>query len=466
MHTILSALLIVYGCLAAIAALFYIPKYIQFGHTFRPCRRRHASQKRKISLVVPARNESHVIEDLFSSIEKQTYDREYFDVTVIVAQSDDLTVKMAESRGYRWVVVPDQTCKGEALDGYFHSLTQEQTEGYAAFVIIDADAVLTPDYVEELNNALEYDCHIFTTRKNIKNYLGDRSARSVFCNCSALNYPVVDDCGNNYRRLKGVPSNLCGQGLMVRKEVIQRVGGWPYRTLTEDNELRLDSYLQGFTSMYYPYAVLYTEEVVRHRDEYARRLRWVTGYTQCDRKYKKEIRNKMKREGASFFARYDCFFSLVPVIFFIVVTLLTSLAGIALTIACALLGDPLWSFALLPALLPLAIMYLLELSYCALAMRAYRDVFAPLSFREKLGTLLFAPLFMFEYFPLYVHAQILMLFHREAGWKPTRRVSYRKQPERRRRSQYDKIRQYFRLRVAVAKNIRKNRKETRNRTRL
>ena len=46
--------------------------------------------------------------------------------------------------------------------------------------------------------------------------------------------------------------------------------------------------------MYWPYAVLYTEEALSHRDNYKRRLRWLTGYAQCDEKYKKQIKAQAK----------------------------------------------------------------------------------------------------------------------------------------------------------------------------
>lgn len=418
-------ILIAFGALAVLSAILYIPKLVQFGGCFKRPPHKTAEKKRKISVVVPARNESGVIGDLFASLATQDYDKEYFDVTVIVKEESDPTIQLAREFGANVIVVPEQSCKGAALDGYFHSLSEEERDSYDAFAIVDADAVLSPDYISELNNALEYDCQIFMTRKNIKNYLGDRKARSLFCNCAALIYPVLDEMGSHYRTKRKIPVNFCGQGMMVRTDVIRTIGGWPYRTLTEDYEMRKDSVLRGFTSMYYPYAVIYTEEVIRHRDAWSRRLRWVMGYSQCDNKYNKAIRKRLRQEGKNFALRYDIFFSIVPLIVFIAAAIVTALCGVGLTVYYAVIGSALW----LPALLwltvaPLLLMYFLELCYVLLTMLAYRDALIALSAGEKLVTLLFAPLFNFEYFPLFIHGQLSLLFHRHLGWKHTERVKF------------------------------------------
>ena len=282
--TLFDGFLIAYIVLAVASFLAYIPKLIGFFYAFKKPRYVRAQEKRRIGMVIPARNESAVIGDLFASIKKQDYDRDYFDINVVVKDPDDPTIAMAKELGARVLVVPEQSCKGDALDAFFKSLSPEEMERYDAFVIVDADGVLAPNYMTELNNALENEHDIFLTRKYIKNCLGDRSKRTVFSNNSALTWAMLDDLGNRYRTARDIPLTLCGQGMMIRRSLVQKIGGWPYRTLTEDYELRLDGLLKGFRSMYWPYAVLYTEEALSHRDNYKRRLRWLTGYAQCDEK--------------------------------------------------------------------------------------------------------------------------------------------------------------------------------------
>lgn len=416
--------LIAYGALALIAVICYIPKIVQLFSAFYRPPHKIALEKRRISLVIPARNESKSIVDLFASLEKQSYDGGFYSVNVIVDSEDDPTIGIARAAGANVFVVPEQHCKGDALDGYFKQLAKEEFDSFDAFVIIDADAVLTPDYIEELNNALEYDCQIFLSRKYVKNYLGDRKARTIFTNCSVLTYPQLDDLANNYRTKHKIPMNMCGQGMMIRRDVIEEIGGWPYRTLTEDYELRMDCFLKGFTSMYYPYAIIYTEEVLRHSDSYKRRLRWVTGFSQCDRMYKKQIREQVRERGSCTEGEREFLYSFFPVITYAVVTVLAWLSGIAFTIYFAVTGQPYWLHStLLLVFLPLAVLYIILFLYCLLCMIAYRDAFSPISLHEKLGMLLYAPIYCMEYFPIFVQSR--RRARKGMEWAPTVRVIYK-----------------------------------------
>ena len=415
--------LLIYGAVAVLSLVVYIPKIRQFFSMNTRIEHKIAKEKRKLSLIIPARDESGVIGDLFKSIAKQSYPKEFYDITVIVKDGDDPTVEMAKEYGASSLVVAEQKCKGDALDGYFKSLKGDELECYAAFVIVDADALLTPYYLEELNNALEYKYQIFLSRKFIKNFLGGKKQRSVYSKCSALTYAQIDDLANIYRTCKAIPMNMCGQGMMLRNEVVKILGGWPYRTLTEDYELRMDCFLKGFTSMYYPYAVLYTEEPLYRRDDYERRVRWLTGFSQCDRKYKKEIRKKAKAYGAVTEGEREYFYSLVPLITFIVNTIAVMLAGAGIAIIYAVSGSNLWIYSLLLlTVMPFGVMYLFLLIYSILCITAMRDAFKSIPLGEKIGTALFAPFYLMEYFPIFIKSR--KNARTEQVWLPIKRINY------------------------------------------
>ncbi len=424
--TLFDGFLIAYIVLAVASFLAYIPKLVGFFYAFKKPRYMRAQEKRMIGMVIPARNESAVIGDLFASIKKQDYDRNFFDVNVIVKDPDDPTIAMAKELGARVLVVPEQSCKGDALDAFFKSLSPEEMEHYDAFVIVDADGVLAPNYVTELNNALEHEHDIFLTRKYIKNCLGDRSKRTVFSNNSALTWAMLDDLGNRYRTARDIPLTLCGQGMMIRRPLVQTIGGWPYRTLTEDYELRLDGLLKGFRSMYWPYAVLYTEEALSHRDNYKRRLRWLTGYAQCDEKYKKQIKAQAKARGKMNRGELECLYGVYPLAFFAAASIFTIVAGCVLTTIYAFDGKPelMMKSAMFLIVTPFAVMYVLLFIYSLLAMTASREAFTILSFGEKLGTLLFAPLYILEYIPIYINGLINIRKKNKPEWGESKRERY------------------------------------------
>lgn len=418
-----SLIFSIYVIVALIAVALYLPRLFGFRYAFKKFPRKSAGKKRRIAILVPARGESAIIGDLFASIKEQDYDRDCFETFVIVKESDDPTVELAKGEGVSVTVVPEQKCKGDALDGLFKSLSKDKLNSFDAFVIVDADGVLSKTYVSELNAALEYDADIFITHKTAKNFLGKRNVRSVFSNCAALTWPIVDDLGNAYRTKKGMPLNLCGQGLMLRKEVIQKIGGWPYRTMTEDYELKLDSLLHGFKSMYYPHAVLYTEEAISHHENLVRRTRWLTGYKQCNKKYKNSIKKKAKQNGGLTKGEREYFFGMIPYFLFLSDTVVTSFGGLGLSVYYHLSGNPLWLHCLmLLTVLPLAVLYGLLHFYSWIAIFIARKEFNSITGMERLAVALFNPFYLLEYVCVYFLS--LKQFHSKEApvWQQTERV--------------------------------------------
>lgn len=416
--------LIIYASLVLVCLVCYIPKLRQLFYYKHRIAHKIATEKRRISIIVPARDEGEIVGDLFASIAEQDYDKQYFSVNVVVNREDDPTVELAKGYGFNVFVVEGQKCKGDALDGYFKSEKKEVLSSYEAFVVVDADAVLTPNYVTELNNALEYDAQIFLSRKHIKNFYGDRSDRTVFSNCSALTYAQLDDLGNIYRTDHNMPLVMCGQGMMVRRDVIETLGGWPYRTLTEDYEMRIDCYLKGFTSLYYPYAIICTEEPLRHGENFHRRMRWLTGYSQCDRMYKKKIRENIRRRGKATAGEREFFHGLDVLIAFLVLTIVTVLAGVGITTYGGITRAYGWLYPLLALIvMPLCLLYFFLLIYAVMCIVSMRDAFENIPLREKIAAVLYEPLYALEYVPIFVASK----FKAKYGWdwKPTRHIRYK-----------------------------------------
>ena len=220
---------------------------------------------------------------------------------------------------------------------------------------------------------------------------------------------------------------MCGQGMMVRGTPSRRSAAavpLPHRRLrNEDGQL-----LKRFQVRLLPVCRHLYGRGRKTRRAWQRRLRWVMGFTQCDHKYKKSVQKAMREKKYPFFAWYDTFFGIVPPVIFIVATMLASLAGLVLTIVYASMGSLLWGKALLLLMLmPPLLMYLLDLLYNALTMYIYRDAYAVLSRGEKAATLLFSPLFMFEYFPVFLHAHLYLLTESSSDGRtrrgsPTRRA--------------------------------------------
>jgi len=404
------------GCVL-LATVCYIPKLAQiFGFWHKP-EQKEVTKQRRIAVVIPARNESKTIPRLLESIAKQTYPKEYFSVNVIVKDAADPTVKLARAAGANVFVVPGQKCKGDALDGYFKSISEEVLDSNEAYVIVDADAVLSEDYVEQLNRALEHGKDIYVTRKRIKNYLYGKNCRSLACNLSALTYAIIDDMANSFRTYKGQPLQVCGQGLMVRTSVIKGMGGWKYRSLTEDYELKVDGFLRGLTFMYYPYAILYTEEAVTFREVDKRRVRWLTGFNQCSHIYGKRLRVKARQSG-DIYLEFDYIYFAVSIAIYLVAAIVSVIAGI---VFCVSMGAQWYKPFLLLIVIPVALTYLLLLVYTLIGMFCLRDCYKSITFLERAAVAVCGPMFLLQFIPIFVKS-MLLAFKDEEDWEQVKRI--------------------------------------------
>lgn len=417
-------LMLVYGTCALIALILYLPRILGFRYAFKPFPQQKTNKKRRLAILIPARNESQIIGDLFQSIVAQNYDQACFETFVIVKESNDPTIELAQQRNFNVTVVSDQHCKGDALHGFFRWLPQNRLASFDAFVIVDADGVLDSQFLAEVNRALENSAEIVITRKMTKNFFGGRKSRSLFANCAALTWPMIDELGNAYRTVKHMPLNLCGQGLVVRRNVIEQNGGWPFRSLTEDYELKLESLVRDYRSIYYPHAVLYTEEAVGHKENFIRRVRWLTGFCQSVKQYRHRIRAKIKTEKRLNRGEFEYFMGIVPYLVYLVGTILTMLGGVGLSVYFAIIKSSLWLHALVSlVLVPFGVTYLLLHWYSILALFTTPQRFRNLTIGERIAMVFYNPFYILEYLPAYLVALTKLHQKRPLRWKSTERLA-------------------------------------------
>lgn len=145
---------------------------------FKSMQSNHAQEKTVI--VIPAHNEELTIEKTVKSVLKC---RGGADIVVIVDNCTDMTAQKASGVGARVIERHDPIKKGKsyALDFAFSNLLGE---GYSRFMVIDADTVVHPNFVEEAN------------------FLLDRGAKAV-----QVRYGIIDSCASYYSRLKAIGFN-------------------------------------------------------------------------------------------------------------------------------------------------------------------------------------------------------------------------------------------------------------------
>lgn len=405
MKNLIDAVFIINICICSVALLLYLPRISYFFTAFKKQKRFKNDKKNKIAVIVPARDESAVIEACLISLKNQTYDPDFFDTFVVVADQYDKTIEITKKfENVHTIVVQNQTCKGDALDGCLKTILKKNPDKYDAYIIIDADNLAEEDFIEEMNNALASGRQIVNGKKKIKNWqTSNKNCRSLISNCTALTYTNIDDMGNKYRTEHNIPINTIGTGLLVRADVIKELGGWPFRCMVEDYELMMESMLRGYTSMYYSYAVVYTEEAISHKMANKRRMRWIKGYVQCCKKYKKQIHKKTFSDGRIKWRYFDFLYGIIPIIIFLIGVLVSGVFFLGTSVVFFFSKNQLMSYVFRRFLFNFSLMYTLGFIYSFITIMAARKEMR-ISFIEKLTILLFNPLILFEYIYIYVCA--------------------------------------------------------------
>ena len=415
-HNTMSILEFVKGLNWSIVLLFtllylYQGFYLVVGLLLRRHKDRHEpSRLHRFAVVVSARNEEQVIGELLDSLRKQNYPQELLDLYVVADNCTDDTAGAARKAGAFVYERRDPIHKGKgyAMDYLFRQLKEEGKDCYDGYFVFDADNLVDPNFVREMNRTFDKGYDAVTCYRNSKNF-GDNwisAGYSIWFLREArfLNFP---------RTLLGTNCHVSGTGFLVSAKVIEENGGWPFHLLTEDIQFSVDCAIRGKRIGYCDSAVIYDEQPVTFRQSWDQRLRWSKGFYQVDREYTVPLLKGMLRPGRLGTSCYDMFVTVAP--------------GMLLTLAMILFNAVVLAACLTqPAYLAARVIHetvgfigsslgnfylgLLLYGLCTV-LSEWKHIQAPAL--KKLGYVFTFPIFMFTYIPISIAALV-----RKVEWKP------------------------------------------------
>ena len=299
--------------------------YIFVGLLKKP-KKFSAKKQHRFAVVVSARNESSVIGNLISSIRNQNYPQELVDIFIIADNCTDNTAEIARSAG---AIVyerfnKEQVGKGYALDWMFNIIESEYADrNYEGYIIFDADNVLDPNYIAEMNKVFDNGYRIITSYRNSKNYDTNWITAGY-----SLWFLREAKYLNNARMQLGTSCAISGTGFLVSADVIRENNGWIHHLLTEDIEFTTDSIIHGEKIGYCADAILYDEQPTKFSQSYTQRLRWAKGFYQVFRNYGAKL---VKGVFKGSFSCFDMLMTIMP-------AMLLTLISIAINIIAIPIG--------------------------------------------------------------------------------------------------------------------------------
>lgn len=247
-------------------------------------------KKPNIAIVIPARDESLVIESILKSIVNQTYKVDMKDVYVIVEDKCDKTVDIVSKyKGNVFVRKSmDIKTKGYAIDEVVQDVFSKNKK-YDLFYIFDADNIMDKDFIKNSLKSYYDGYDIMIGYRNSKNGNDNLVAAS-----STLIFSLLNSFMNSYRIKENKNVLLSGTGFFIRGDVLKKIGGYKFYSLTEDYELTMYALLNDLTSYYNEECVYYDEQPIKLNKSIIQRTRWVKGYFSVRRKYLKLLKSKVK----------------------------------------------------------------------------------------------------------------------------------------------------------------------------
>lgn len=269
------------------------------------------------AILIPARNESLVIEKLLISIENQTKKIKPEDVYVIVETKKDKTVSIVEK--HKMTIVYRKNLnkkrKGFALDDAIKKILKSNKK-YDAYFIFDADNILDKNYIKEMTKSFDEGYDIGIGYRNTKN------SKNLVSAASALTFSMINTIGN--KRKSKYTNNLIisGTGYYIKGTIIESWKGFPFNSLTEDYELSLYSILNNLTTTYNDSAIYYDEQPEIFDVTITQRSRWVKGYFDARRNYIHKIRKSISKKDKNYASKITALIGVNPLITLIIGILL------------------------------------------------------------------------------------------------------------------------------------------------
>ncbi len=264
-----------------------------------------AKRQHRYAFFIAAHNEEEVIGNLVRSIKAQDYPSDLIETFVVADACTDNTAEEARRAGAIVYERNDLARKGKSwvMDYGFNRILNEYGDKFEAYFVFDADNIVSPTYVTEMNKVYDMGYLVSTSYRNSKNF--DSSWVSA---AYALWFIREAKFLNNARMMAGTSCAVSGSGWMVANSIVRGMHGWDFHTLTEDIQFSTFCAANGIKIGYAP-AEFFDEQPVTFKASWTQRMRWSKGFYQVFFSYGKDL---FRGIGKGLFSSYDMLMTVAP----------------------------------------------------------------------------------------------------------------------------------------------------------
>ena len=233
----------------------------------------------KYAILIPAKDESLVIEKTLLNIQKENKDMS--NTYVIIEDKKDPTYKIAKKyKANVYIRKTNIKTKGGAIDECLKSIINKD---YDLYFILDADNIITKDYFKKMLKHYKDGYDVLMSYRIPTNPVNWVSIDTGMLFASHFNLL------NGYRKIFNLEPISYGSGQIISSKIIKELNGFPFYSITEDYEFSIyleENHIRCINS-YTPY---FDEQPTSIKESINQRTRWIRGV--MNNKYHTRTLNK------------------------------------------------------------------------------------------------------------------------------------------------------------------------------
>ncbi|MDF2815308.1 MAG: ydaM [Paenibacillus sp.] len=231
-----------------------------------------------VTIMVPAHNEGKVIVKTVEALLALDYPRDRYEIIVINDNSSDnssvLLAKVQETYPERNLIIinTDKITGGKGKSNALN-IGFSQSKG-ELIAIYDADNTPEKKALRYLVGEIMNDAALGAVIGKFRTRNRDASLLTRFINIETLSFQWMAQAGRwKLFKLCTIP----GTNFIMRRHIIERIGGWDVKAIAEDTEISFRIYMMGYRIKFQPKAVTWEQEPQTMKVWFKQRTRWAKG---------------------------------------------------------------------------------------------------------------------------------------------------------------------------------------------
>ncbi|KKO52898.1 glycosyltransferase [Paenibacillus sp. DMB20] len=231
-----------------------------------------------VTLMVPAHNEGKVITQTVEALLALDYPPDRYEIIVINDNSSDNSSELLARLQARFptrqltIINTDNVTGGKGKSNALNIGFKQSKGEYIA--IYDADNTPEKTALRYLVGEIAHDPTLGAVIGKFRTRNRNASLLTRFINIETLSFQWMAQAGRwKLFKLCTIP----GTNFIMRREIIEEIGGWDVKAIAEDTEISFRIYMMGYRIKFQPKSVTWEQEPQTLKVWFKQRTRWAKG---------------------------------------------------------------------------------------------------------------------------------------------------------------------------------------------